>query len=282
MTQPGSQTQLVCGRCATSYPREDRRVQLSGPPLCRRCHLDPELRRLAISIPEPGLSGDAVKRFPRWIRRTVSTVSTVLTRPAACYRAVEEPVQLGPWVAFLLTVSAPSWMALVLVTGWELQKEQGPRLTFTDPRWLDLQLGSAAVDALDLWTLAMFPLGLLAAFFCSGTLGHLLVLLTGPSSRTLGASLRAKGISMVPVLVMALPLEVAFRAGWVNLGLWLTGAGVAGFWSLALLALGLARSHHTALIRGWVAAPLPWLLIQLLVLVRVAFAIKESPMPDIY
>lgn len=281
MPQPGSQTQLVCGRCAKSYPPADRRVQLSGPPLCRSCHLDPELRRLAISIPEPGLSGGVVKQFRRWIRRTVSSLSTILTRPAGCYRAVEEPVQLGPWVAFLLTVAAPSWIALVLVTVRELQKEEGPRLTFADPRWLDLQLGSAAVDALDLWTLAMFPLGLLAAFFCAGTLGHLLVLLTGPSSRTLGASLRAMAISMVPVLVIDAPLEVAFRAGWIDLEIWTVGAGMAGFWSLALLALGLARSHHTALVRGWVAAPLPWLLIQLLVLMRVAFAIKESPIPGI-
>lgn len=252
-------------------------MQLSGPDLCRKCHLDPELRRLAISIPEPGGEGGAVKRLSRWMRRSASTLSTILTRPAGCYRAVEEPVQLGPWVAFLVTVAFPSWLALIAVTAWEILKEPGPRLTFADPRWLDLSLGSAAVDALDLWTLAMFPLGLLAAFFCSGTLAHLLVLLTGPSSRTLGASLRAMGIALVPVLVFDLPLEVAFRAGWIGLELWLPGAGLAGFWSLALLALGLSRSHHTALVRGWVAAPLPWILVQLLVIMRVAFAIKDAP-----
>lgn len=236
---------------------------------------------MAISIPEPSLQGGAVKRWGRWIRRSASSLSTILTRPAACYRAVEEPVQLGPWISFLLTVAAPSWVAIALATAWELQKESGPRLSFSNPRWLDLSLGSAAVDALDLWTLAMFPLGLLAAYFCSGTLGHLLVLLTGPSSRTLGASLRAMAISLVPLLIIELPLELAFRAGWISFQIWLLGACIASFWSLALLALGLSRSHHTALIRGWVAAPLPWLLVVLLLLMRVAFAIKEAPIPGI-
>lgn len=280
-SQSPSEELLTCGRCGASYPPKDRRAQLSGPALCRSCHLDPELRRLAIAIPEPGIQGGAVKRFSRWLGRSASTLSTILTRPAGCYRAVEEPVQLGPWVAFLLTVAAPSWLALVLVTAWVLLKAPGPRQTFADPRWLDLSMGSAAVDALDLWTLAMFPLGLLAAFFCGGTLAHLLVLLTGPSSRTLGASLRAMAISLVPLLVIDLPFEVAFRAGWISLDLWVLGGAVAGFWSLALLALGLSRSHHTALIRGWVAAPLAWLMIQLLVLLRVAFAIKEAPIPGL-
>lgn len=281
MRQPQPQALLTCPRCGALYPPEERRVQLVGPALCRRCHLDPELRRLAISIPESEFEDGAVKRFNRWLRRSASTVSTILTRPAGCYRAVEEPVQLEPWIAFLLTVAAPSWLALVAVTSWELHSREGPRLTFSDPRWLDLSLGSAAVDALDLWTLAMFPLGLLAAFFCSGTFGHLLVLLTGPSSRTLGASLRAMAISLVPILLIELPLEVALRASWIDVELWVAGACVAGFWSLALLALGLSRSHHTALIRGWVAAPLPWLLVQLLVLARVAFALRQAPIPGL-
>lgn len=268
---------LTCPRCGKRYPMEDRRVQLRGPALCRACHLDPELRRLAISIPEPLISGSRVKTFSRWIARTLSTLATIITKPGACFRAVEEPVRLTPWIAFLLTVAAPSWLGLLGLTTVQQLRATGPRLTFSDPRWLDLTLGSAGVDALDLWTLAMIPLGLPAVFFCAGTLAHLLVLLTGPSSRTLGASLRAMAVSFVPVLLIQAPLELAFRAGILDFQLWLLGAAFAGLWSLALLALGLSRSHHTALVRGWVAAPLPWAVVQLLMLIRVGFAMKSAP-----
>lgn len=268
---------LTCPRCGRSYPPSERREQLRGPALCRTCHLDPGLRQLAIAIPDGSAHASGVKDIGPWIGRSLASVATILTRPAACFRAVQEPVLLAPWIGFLLTLAAPSWLGLCGVTALQLSERSGPRLTFSDPRWLDLSLGSAGVDALDLWTLAMFPLGLIALFFCAGTLAHLLVLLTGPSSRTLGASLRAMAISWVPLLVVDLPLELAFRAGWIGLRGWLWGALAAGFWSLALLALGLSRSHHTALVRGWVAAPLPWLLVQLCVLMRVAFAIQRLP-----
>lgn len=268
----------ICGRCAQAYPPEDRRAQFRGPALCRSCHLDPGLRQLAISISEGPEHEGQVKDFLGWIRRCLSSLMTIIVKPGACFRAVKEPVALAPWVGFLLTLAAPSWLAVASVTALEEIKRKGPRLTFSDPRWLDLELGSAGVDALDLWTLAMLPLGLLALFFCAGTLAHLLVLLTGPSSRTLGASLRAMAISWVPILLLEAPLELVFRVGWIDFEGWLLGALLAGFWSLALLALGLARSHHTALIRGWVAAPLPWILVQACVVMRVVFAMKTGPL----
>lgn len=279
--RPSPRTE-ICGRCGKRYPREDRRAQLRGPVLCRACHLDPELRRLAISISQPRSDdhnlGARVKTFSGWAARCISTLGTIVARPTACFRAVEEPVRLAPWIAFLLTIASPSWLGLLGVSLQEQLRLEGPRLTFSDPRWLDLQIGSAGVDALDLWSLAMFPLGLLAIFFCAGTLAHLLVLLTGPSSRTLGASLRAMAISLVPVLLVQGPLEVAFRAELFGAQVWMVAAGITAIWSLALLALGLSRSHHTALIRGWVAAPLPWALVQAFVLMRAAFAMRESPL----
>lgn len=266
-----------CPRCGQRYALEDRRAQLSGRAICRACHLDPGLRLLAISIPNPNEAPGRSPSWSSWISRTASSLFKILTRPGACFRALQEPVDLMPWVAFLLTVAAPSWMALVVRRCWLGWQSAGPRLSFTDPRWLDLSMGSAGVDALDLWSLAMMPLGMLALYFCSGTLAHLLVLLTGPSSRTLGASLRATAISWVPLLLITAPLELMLRMGFVHLELWLLGAAAAGLWSLSLLALGLARSHHTSLLRGWVAAPLPWLSVQLCFLLRIAFALKSAP-----
>lgn len=266
-----------CPRCGQRYALEDRRAQLSGAAICRACHLDPGLRLLAISIRHPQEDPGQSRSLGSWLQRCASSLLKILSRPAGCFRALQEPVDLTPWVAFLLTVAAPSWIALVLRRCWLTAHATGPRLSFTDPRWLDLSLGSAGVDALDLWSLAMMPLGMLALYFCSGTLAHLLVLLTGPSSRTLGASLRSTAISWVPLLLITAPLELLFRMGVIHLELWSVFAAVAGLWSLSLLALGLARSHHTSLLRGWVAAPLPWLSVQLCFLLRIAFALESPP-----
>ena len=252
-----------CARCRAPYCSEDQRRQIRGAPLCRACHLDPGLRLLPISIPNPvaGIDGFGARTW-QWLARSLRTTLAVLTSPAACFRAVQEPVSLGPLVLYLWTLGAFSWCLSVLVSVLQAVERGSPRVSFTQGRVGDDALGAAAIDALEWWVLLMAPLGSVVTFFVVGTFAHLFVLMSGYATRTLGASLRAFAIACVPVLLFTYPAFVLTQMEWVTTEQWCVTAGIAALWGGGLFVLGISRSHDAMLLRGLVAALIPWLMLQ--------------------
>lgn len=269
-----------CDRCDAPYGEDDRRRTPQGGALCRSCHRDPGLRLLPVSMPAAaglgvgeGAVGGLLERGRDWLGRCLQTLKAILFRPAMCFRAVQEPVALTPLLAFLWTLAAPWWIASLIHAAWQAWHAKGPRIALSDPRWADYVLGAAGVDALDLWVLAVAPLLATALYFCVGTVSHLLVLMTGPTSRTLGASLRAVAIASVPLLLLSYTALFLFRVSVLPQNALFAVLAGAGLWSALLLVWGMSRSHNTSLFRASVAAPLPWALMHTVIAARLVFAL---------
>ncbi|WP_106389586.1 hypothetical protein [Enhygromyxa salina] len=249
----------TCARCGEPFAGpEDRRAQLRAPDLCRACHLDPRARSLPLET-EIGKS---------WVIRCAKTLLRLITSPSACFRVVEEPVSHARILAFLATLRLPLWL---LALGWAgiaglLADGPGPLkrpsilvelLAAASPGPGDAPLGAQTADVLRLWLLLLVPVGLPMLYFFGGVLAHMGMALTGGARRSIGATMRAVGLALAPSLTLVAISDLLVVGVGVEPEIWIVLLGVAALLGAVLLALALARTHSTSLIRGLLVAGLP-------------------------
>lgn len=250
-----------CARCGKAFAGlEDHRAQVRGGDLCQACHLDPRSRTLPIEADRDG----------GWLRRCGKTLVQLLSSPSASFRAVEEPVSHARVLLFLATLRLPLWlltMGWMAVDGWLTRDDIGPM------RWpsvIGVQLGTFAeatgnpffpaaqfADVLRLWLLLMIPLGLPLLYFFGGILAHSAMAMTGGARRSIGASMRAFGLAIAPALLVVGILDFAVIVLDATPEVWAGTAAFAGLLSFGLIAIALARTHSTSLVRGFLVALLP-------------------------
>jgi hypothetical protein len=226
---------------------DDRRAQVRGRDLCQACHLDPRSRTLPIEADRDG----------GWLRRTGKTLVQLLSSPNASFRAVEEPVSHARVLLFLATLRLPLWLLTVTwmaAEAWLTRDEIGP---MRYPSVIGELLGAQFADVLRLWLLLMIPLGLPLLYFFGGILAHAAMAMTGGARRSIGASMRAFGLAIAPALLVVGVLDFAVIVLDATPENWAGTAAFAGLLSFTLIAIALARTHSTSLLRGLLVALLP-------------------------
>jgi hypothetical protein len=235
-----------CARCGKAFAGpDDRRAQLRAPDLCRVCHLDPRARALPLET-DLGKS---------WLGRCARTLLQLLVSPSASFRVVEEPVSHARILGFLATIRLPLWG---LALGWALVDWMlaGPG-ALKRPSVVGEIIGAQFADVLRIWLLLLVPLGLPMLYFFGGILAHIAMALTGGARRSIGATMRAFGLALAPSLVLIGVLDLLVVALDVSPETWLWVVAVAGLFAVVLLAVAVARTHSTSIIRGLLVAGLP-------------------------
>jgi hypothetical protein len=244
----------TCARCGKPFAGlEDRRAQLRAPDLCQACHLDPRSRALPLET-------DIGKGFgKRWLGRCVRTLVQLIVSPGQSFRVVEEPVSHGRVLAFLATLRLPGWLLALGVAGYVSMTTEFPELE--RPSVIGEAMRDAMfADVLRLWLLFLVPLGLPMLYFFGGILAHMGMSLTGGARRSIGATMRAVGLALAPSLLLVGLLDLCVVGLGVEPEVWFAVVSLATFSGLILMAVALARTHSTWLLRGLLVAVLPILL----------------------
>ena len=236
----------ACARCGKAFAGpDDRRAQLRAPDLCRACHLDPRARALP-------LESDVGKG---WLGRCARTLAQLLTSPSASFRIVEEPVSHARVLAFLATLRLPLWGVGLLWAGIEWATSGPGELKRASV--LGELMGAQFADVLRIWLLLLVPIGLPMLYFFGGILAHSAMALTGGARRSIGATMRAVGLALAPSLVLVGVLDLLVVALGVPPEVWIGFVAVAGLLAIGLLAIALARTHATSVVRGLLVAVVP-------------------------
>lgn len=236
MTEPG-----------TSASRDLARNASGGDANATVAATVPSLLDAACPVEGPG----DVKWWPAALR----TVGRLFRDPARMFRGVREPVTHSRIVALLATVRLPLWGLTIAALGI---------IAFTgglEPRVHDRALGlfvaPPIVEALSVWLMLLVPLGLPAMYFFGGLLAHLGLSLTGGAHRSVGASMRAFGLAVVPVLLLVGLLDIPLYLGLIGPMVYFGVLRVALLADFVLLALALSWTHRVSVIRCFLVAPLP-------------------------
>ena len=242
--------------------------------MCVGCHRDPTRRGLAIT-----------RRDGAWLACCVRTLVRVVVRPWSCFDDVLEPVEHGRLVAYLWTLRLPFWLVCVALLGWRFldpgaygqHPEPG---AWIRPSLAATLLGEQLSDALQVWLLLMVPLGVPILYFFGGIVSHLCMSMTGPLTRSIGASMRAFGLAAsVPLLVSGI-MDSAFLLGDVSPMLWAVGSAPGLAIAAVILGVGLARSHDASLWRGFAVAVVPLVFLAVSVLALDALVLTALPGDD--
>ncbi|KIG12209.1 hypothetical protein DB30_01813 [Enhygromyxa salina] len=237
----------TCARCGKAFTGlDDRRAQLRAPDLCRACHLDPRAR----SLP---LESDIGKS---WLLRCGKTLLQLIVSPSASFRVVEEPVSHARVLAFLATLRLPTWFLALSLAGvsWLTADGVGP---LKRPSVIGELLGAQFADVLRLWLLLLVPLGLPMLYFFGGILAHSAMALTGGARRSIGATMRAVGLALAPSLLLVGIADLLVVGFGVDPEVWFVLISLAVLIAVVLLAVAVARTHSTWLLRGLLVAALP-------------------------
>ena len=237
----------TCARCGKHFSGpDDRRAQLRAPDLCRACHLDPRSR----SLP---LESDIGKS---WVLRCGKTLLQLVLSPSASFRVVEEPVSHARVLAFLATVRMPTWFLALSWAGisWLTAAGPGP---LKRPSVLGEILGAQFADVLRLWLLLLVPIGLPMLYFFGGILAHSAMALTGGARRSIGATMRAVGLALAPSLLLVGLADFLVIGLQVAPEIWFGLISLAVLSAVVLLAVALARTHSTSLLRALLVAAVP-------------------------
>jgi hypothetical protein len=250
-TASGADTSLPatpsCARCGKAFTGpEDRRAQLRAPDLCRACHLDPRARSLPLET-------DVGKG---WLSRCARTLGQLIVSPSASFRVVEEPVSHARILGFLATLRLPLWAIALTWASLEWALATGPG-ELERPSVIGEIIGAQFADAMRIWLLLLVPIGLPMLYFFGGILAHIGMALTGGARRSIGATMRAVGLALAPSLLLVGILDLLVIGFDVAPEIWIAIVAVAGLFAIYLLAVAVARTHSTSLIRGFLVAGLP-------------------------
>lgn len=192
-----------------------------------------------------------------WLSRCAQTVGELLRNPSRAFAVCPEPISHGTVLRFLATLRLPPWILLVVVLGYHhATKPEGMGIAalsiheFIEP---------SLTRVISAWVVLMIPVGLPLLYFFSGLTAHIGVALTGGASRSIGASMRACGYVLAPLLLIVgladVPLYLGMIPGIVYCGL----LGLLALVHWGLLGVALARTHQTGVARGWMASLFPTL-----------------------
>jgi hypothetical protein len=235
-----------CVRCGNSFCEIDRRVQARGRDLCQTCHLDPRARALPVEVPGGG-----------WWASCARTLAQIVAHPNQSFRSVLEPVAHTTVLRFLFSVRLVPWGVAVgaLFVRW-LSTDPGavaPIRTSIASQMVGLQLA----QVVSLWALISVPLLIPFLYFLSGIAAHVVMALTGGAHRTIGATLRAIGYSSSVLVLVVGALEVPLLLADLAPEIWAIAVGSVVVLSWWLMAVALARTHGTGLVRGFLVAIVP-------------------------
>jgi hypothetical protein len=224
----------------------------------------------------------------------VATLAALARHPGRAFSSVPEPIRHARALAFLATLRLPAWGVLLAVSsvGAGLRSEPPP----WGPTALGRALDPALVEALSLWLLLLVPLGVPLLYFALGIAAHVGLGLTGGARQSIGATMRATGITAGPLLLCVSLLDLALHLGAFATtsrtspgGPEVYGAilGACGVAYYGALAAALARTHGAGLARALLTAVLPALLLVGLCLGRAllelpAFPFLPTPEPSPY
>ena len=209
-----------------------------------------------------------------WLGVCARTLRAVLADPGSLFDRVPDPVPHGFILRFLATLRLPPWLLLALA--------EVTHLTHGAPMVQPLLpihglVPAPLARALSVWLLLMVPVGLFTLYFLAGLLAHLGLVLTGGSSRSIGATMRAVGLNMAPGLLVVGSLELPLWLGWIDGAPYLGVLAAAALATWVLVTRGLVRTHHVGALRGAVIGLLPVVLLAAVSLGRAALVMHEVP-----
>lgn len=209
-----------------------------------------------------------------WFGACVRTLLRTVLRPSLGFGRCPEPIAHGKVLGFLATLRLPAWALLVGLQAMRLASDQTPPLPLRSVHHL---AEPPLVQAASVWLVLMVPVGLPLLYFLGGLLAHVGIALTGGASRSIGASMRAIGYASGPALLVIALLDLPLYLTDIS---WMAYYGAVAGVLLLLIGTGgvaLARTHQISLVRGWLVALLPALLLGGVTLVRSALVLRELP-----
>ena len=195
-----------------------------------------------------------------WWSRTVRTLAQLILHPSASFRGVCEPVVHGPVLRYLIPLRLPPWglvMGALFLRWATAEPGPVPIRTSLATDVVGLQLG----QVLAIWALLLVPLRIPLLYFFGGIAAHVVMTLTGGAHRSIGATMRAFGYALSPLLLVVGALEVPLVLSNLSPELWFVVFGGASLVCLVLAGFALARTHDTPLTRAFVVAIVPMVLV---------------------
>lgn len=196
-------------------------------------------------------------------------------KPVAAFALCPEPIEHGRVLRFVATLRLPPWVLLVAVLGYRYATAVEGAGIPALPIHTFIEVSLARV--ISTWLVLMIPVGLPLMYFFSGLVAHIGVALTGGASRSIGASMRACGFVLAPLLLVVgladLPLYLGMMPGLVYFGV--VGSLAVIHW--ALLGVALAGTHQMGVPRGFMAAALPTVLFAGLTIGRALLELSMVP-----
>jgi hypothetical protein len=222
---------------------------------------------------EIGLPVEARRRGP-WARACVQTLVATLFRPSRAFARCPEPAPHGRVLRFLATLRLPLWLVLVGVLAQRFAVDTTPSIPL---RSVHLFLEPPLVQALSTWIVLMVPVGLPLLYFVGGLLAHVGIALTGGAARSIGASMRAVGFAAAPSLLLIGVLDLPLYLLDVPAVPYLGAVAGAALLMLVTGGIALARTHQMSLVRGWLVALGPALLLAGVTGARASLVLRELP-----
>lgn len=241
------------------------------PPTARP---DDDAQPALAPVPTVGLPVE--QRQPvRWLQACVQTLARTLARTSESFRRCPEPIPHGRVLGYLATLRLPPWLVLVTIAGVQLaSREQPPPIPLLPIHDL---LDPALTQALSAWLVLMVPVGLPLLYFVGGLQAHVGIALTGGAPRSIGATMRAIGYALAPVLLAIslfdLPLYLSHVPGTTYAGF--LGAATLAF--LVIAGITLARTHQISLARGFLVALLPAIMVAGITGFRASLVLEDVP-----
>jgi hypothetical protein len=182
---------------------------------------------------------------------------------------------VDPALRFLATLRLLP--GLVLVGMQTVSFALSPEREVAVSRSIHVFVDPAIVEVLAVWLLVMVPVGMPLLYFVCGLMAHVAVGLTGGASRSVGASMRATGYAMAPVLLGVALLDLPlFTVGLEGMP-YLAATVVLALVFLAIASIGLARTHQIHLVRAVIVTALPTVVLAVLFFGRAALLLDALP-----
>ena len=226
--------------------------------------------------PMPMVGLPVEQRAPvRWLQACVQSLARTLARPSESFRRCPEPIPHGRVLGYLATLRLPAWLVLVTIAAVQLvSRDEPPPIPllpiheFLDP---------ALTQALSAWLVLMVPVGLPLLYFVGGLQAHVGIALTGGAPRSIGATMRAIGYALGPVLLVIALVDIPLYLSDVPGMTYAVFLGAVTFAFLVIAGITLARTHQISLARGLLVAIVPAIMVAGVTGFRAALVLEDVP-----
>lgn len=230
---------------------------------------------LPIEWPTEGARGSVADppELPGLWWRVWASLAALLRSPRWSFAYVQEPVAHGAVLRLLLAVRLPLWGALLAVLVVEAWLPQGatrlqPIHAVLDPR---------LCEVLSLWLLLMVPIGVPLLYFGLGMATHVALALTGGAPRSIAASMRASGYALAPALIGIAAIDIPLHLGLLPASAYLKLLGFVGLVFFHQLGQALTGTHAISLLRGYLVAVVPLVMVLAAQLGRALLVLPDFP-----